>query len=179
MYYFSVLFQLDWVGMLNHTLHRLSVDLPVPLSEMTISFRCRGFLPELSRLLESAHPRYVKKRFFKKMDTVHRVRNWMSRCMWSKNIRSRFFSASPRGGEGNEWKFISVLSGNNISKTKSLKKYEGRDLFILLATKIVEALYVERERERADIEKNILSHKLALWIQAFRMNIRFNIFSTF
>ncbi|XP_046407167.1 neprilysin-1-like isoform X2 [Ischnura elegans] len=51
--------ELDWLGMLNHTLYKLEVELPVPLPDMTISFRCRGFLPELARLLESADPRTV------------------------------------------------------------------------------------------------------------------------
>jgi hypothetical protein len=45
--------------MLNHTLNRLDVELPGPLAELSITFRCRGYLADLSRLLETADSRYV------------------------------------------------------------------------------------------------------------------------
>jgi len=44
--------------MLNHTLNRLGVELPVPLAELSITFRCRGYLVDLARLLETADSRY-------------------------------------------------------------------------------------------------------------------------
>lgn len=44
--------------MLNHTLSRLDVELPVPLSELSVTFRCRGYLADLARLLETADSRF-------------------------------------------------------------------------------------------------------------------------
>ncbi|XP_059472618.1 neprilysin-1-like [Neocloeon triangulifer] len=51
--------ELEWPAMLTHTLNRLDVELPVPLSELIISFRCRGYLADLARLLETADSRTV------------------------------------------------------------------------------------------------------------------------